>query len=267
MANRGTTRLNLGESSRVEENPRTPNSLNREQHNDRDRYKSANHNERVNRQRDSRTQDRTTQNRSNTNRNNTNINGHNQQHNTNEGLKPKAVKDTSNKKENYNTYLSKAIISLEEIYDIIEIKDKPIKEVFDRVLHNVKVTNEIVKNNKNVQSAAYIGHIQIIGNTLEYHRVSKVNFRAVPNLRRLVDTLSVYLYSTVDVQARNRKLNVVLTIVQEMEYQSLNYHSKIAYRLLRVFCVMIMYGNYVEASVLAKFMLIQIQLASERGNI
>lgn len=77
----------------------------------------------------------------------------------------------------------------------------------------------------------------------------------------------MYLYSTVDVQARNRKLNVVLTIVQEMEYQSLNYHSKIAYRLLRVFCVMIMYGNYVEASVLAKFMLIQIQLASERGNI
>lgn len=258
MDSRRTSRLKFSEaSSRNDTNPRTHSNINRGSQNQdtgqERRYQQSSN--RTDSQRGYR-EDREQRRNMNTVRGATSSNS-----------ERKPVKDASSTKDTYITYLSKAVIGLEEVYNITEIKDKPILEVFNKVVKDLSKTNKVLRNSKNVQSSSYVGHIQIIGNTLEYFRVSKVNFQAVTNLQTLVNTLQLYLHDTKDIAGRNKKLNAILVLIQEMESTTLNYHSKNAYRLLRIFCIMEMYGNYIEGSVIARFILVQVQLAIEGGNL
>lgn len=266
MKNKNTTRLNFSEeSSRNNTNPRTYSNINRDSYNqDTDQGRRYQRNEREKQQRSSNqrySEDSREQRSSSRNnpRNNPNIKSNN--------VESKPVKDATSSKDSYITYLSKSVIGLEEVYNITEVKDKSILEVFNKVVKDLNTTNKVLRNSKNVQSSSYVGHIQIIGNTLEYFRVAKVNFQAVTNLQTLVNTLQLYLHDAKDVANRNKKLNAILVLIQEMESTTLNYHSKNAYRLLRIFCIMEMYGNYIEGSVIARFIIVQIQLAIEGGNL
>lgn len=178
----------------------------------------------------------------------------------------KEVKTAKSSMDKYNSYISQAIVELENLYGISEYKHEEISKVFNQVLKDLNKKVGPVKMNLNARASAFIGHIQVIDNILQYYRMHKVEFNSLGNLREICSTLQLFIFDTKDVRGRNKKLNRLLIVLEEVERVNRNFSEKISYRLIRVFCILIMYGNYVDASVLARFILSQINLGIEGGR-
>ena len=183
-----------------------------------------------------------------------------------ERRRTKEIKSAKSSMDKYNTYISQAIVELENLYGITDYKHEEISKVFNQVLKSLNTKVGPMKMSLNARASAFIGHVQVINNILEYYRLHKVEFNSIGNLRELCTTLQLFIYDTEDVRGRNKKLNRLLIVLEDVERVNRNFSEKISYRLVRMFCVLIMYGNYVDASVLARFILSQINLGIEGGR-
>lgn len=164
----------------------------------------------------------------------------------------------------YVTVLSRLILSMEKVYGLskknnsgIAYADTGIREIVSMIKNDLSThsKDEILEMNKSVGKDVIL--LSYLCNRIRFFSYVKLNYKKYPALKEIATLLiSFTKKSTIGAQER-RSLNRIIVLLDEMDKKQPAVRVGLAYKYLRMFAIMVMYGNLCNASVLADFILNQ----------
>lgn len=154
-----------------------------------------------------------------------------------------------------------------------EVKDLEIKELNTHLLSVVKNLSSSVKRERNLEAAGVMASFMYISEIININEELKISFADHPGLRQVAGALTnivgkkdgrdIYKHKREFLQNRQIKVYLTALLVSLEQFENghgLRKNLQLNYRLLRLIYVLILYGNRLDALLLANFCANQVKL-------
>lgn len=171
----------------------------------------------------------------------------------------------------YNKKLSQVLNNIEDVYGLRAegadgkvIAVSGINSFLSETLVKLKHMSEAEKRKCKQTMGAHAAELQFIATYLRFYNTVKLSFKQIEGIREVTDVLLRFLH--VDTKSENMKyLNVVIRVLVTLDVKNPKSVNTLGYRYLRVFVLLAITADLVNASIVAEFLLNQISLA-ENGE-
>lgn len=154
-----------------------------------------------------------------------------------------------------------------------EVKDLEIKELNTHLLSVVKNLSSSVKRERNLEAAGVMASFMYISEIININEELKISFADHPGLKQVAGALTnivgkkdgrnIYKHKREFLQNRQIKVYLTALLVSLEQFENghgLRKNLQLNYRLLRLIYVLILYGNRLDALLLANFCANQVKL-------
>lgn len=136
--------------------------------------------------------------------------------------------------------------------------NRDIKEVVAEINHRVTTEGAEIIDSRNLAASKSLVLLSYISIRLKYYNKKRLDFSKYPGMRSAVRVLINFTKQrTVNMQTM-RSLNKLIELLVIIEDDYVQYRRGLAYRFIRLFIVLVLYGNFVNAAVVADFILNQL---------
>lgn len=200
-----------------------------------------------------------------------NINGPNQS-NFNQNVNSSGVRGGKIKTDSISKGLEKLLNEIEDKYKLdkevknraqksCKLKTLPIRVVHEYIISTVRLVPANVRRSRNIEVSGIMGSVLYLSHLMEFRNLCRVDFRDHPGITSLVGLLGkFYKYKDCNYE-KSSCLNAILESLELYESISMmRINTKLSYKLLRVFYLMVVYDNLIDASAIAKLILEQVSL-------
>lgn len=200
-----------------------------------------------------------------------NINGPNQS-NFNQNVNSSGVRGGKIKTDSISKGLEKLLNEIEDKYKLdkevknraqksCKLKTLPIRAVHEYIISTVRLVPANVRRSRNIEVSGIMGSVLYLSHLMEFRNLCRVDFRDHPGITSLVGLLGkFYKYKDCNYE-KSSCLNAILESLELYESISMmRINTKLSYKLLRVFYLMVVYDNLIDASAIAKLILEQVSL-------
>lgn len=271
-----TNRMNFGESTREKENPSTVSGYNdNEQGNGNGRNRGYSYNDKYKSSTNAprREQDEKSSTRQGYRGKVTNIEDRRQEREPVERSDGnKEVKQRENRKDNYTTSLSNVIYNIEDVYGLRvqgstgkAICNLPIDAFMSEFQLIIKQMPLLDKQEKRKAVGAHVAELMFVQSYLRYFRTAKLNFSNLEGISEVGHVLSLALHHDKTVNV-TQHLNILIRSLQSCDRMNPKARNTLSYRFIRLFIIAIATADLVHASILAEFILNQINHSEIGGS-
>lgn len=203
-----------------------------------------------------------------------NINGPNQS-NFNQNVNSSGVREGKIKTDSISKGLEKLLNEIEDKYKLdkevknraqksCKLKTLPIRMVHEYIISTVRLVPANVRRSRNIEVSGIMGSVLYLSHLMEFRNLCRVDFRDHPGITSLVGLLGkFYKYKDCNYE-KSSYLNAILESLELYESISMmRINTKLSYKLLRVFYLMVVYDNLIDASAIAKLILEQVSLTMD----
>lgn len=167
----------------------------------------------------------------------------------------------------YTKKLTEALNRIEDVYGLRTegadgkcIALSGINSFLSETLVKLKHMSEAEKRKCKQKMGAHVAEVQYIASYLRFYNNVKLSFKQIEGIREVTDVLLRFLH--VDRKSENMKyLNVITRILQTLDVKNPKAVNSLGYRYLRVFVLLAITADLVNASIVAEFLLNQISLS------
>ena len=165
----------------------------------------------------------------------------------------------------YIKMLSQIAMSLETTYGLhevnpetgIEIADCDADVVVEYVRNDIRAHGNDVKRLKNKNAARDTILLSYVANRIEFFGYIKVDFKKYPALQEVARILLAFTGHKTVTTENKRAIGKSVALMTELDKKQVMERVGLAYKYLRIFVVMTLYGNAVDASIVADFIISQ----------
>ena len=170
----------------------------------------------------------------------------------------------ANRKDNYMQALTNILFAVEEIYGLRDVVDgqpllhcdtKYIVGYFNQKLSDMSNTKVSELNARAGKELILLSYLTC---RLRYFGKKRLDYSKYPNMRKVTKVLKAFTRMKYVNQESLRGINIVISLLVEIDKKYINFRNALGYRYLRIFVILVMFGNYCNASVVADFILNQI---------
>lgn len=170
--------------------------------------------------------------------------------------------------EPYRRVMLRIINDIEDVYeldsDVItgapdRLRDAPIQKLSQRLIERIKFTTAGKKREKNKKASAKVASLLYIGYSMQFNGVVRLDFNDLAGQSDIRRYLIRYANVKGAKDSSKTDLNAILFLLDSFEKTRLiGIYEDVAYRLLRLFYILVLYDNLIDASVVASLILQQI---------
>lgn len=176
----------------------------------------------------------------------------------------------------YQKCLLKLINEIEDIYRLNtiadtntreEIRDLPIAQLNDYLTGIVPSLSAIAKRERNIKVSGVMAAVQYLSFNIMVKEEERVSFDDHPALPTLVKSVSYFTTGKQFLYDKDFEKNLIsmLTILEKYEEKSfMRINIKLSYKLLRLIYLLLLYGNKIDAAIVATFVNDQARKSLER---
>lgn len=168
------------------------------------------------------------------------------------------------KKDGYIATLSNTIIKIENAYGMQKMRgstpiaDLPIVDVITYFNKVITSCDKEELGSINVAAGREVVLLSYVTQRMVYYNKKRLDYSKYKNMRTITKVLFAFTKQKTTDKKTLRSVNKIITLLDEIDKRHVSYRNALSYRFLRIFVVMIMHGNYCNASVVADFILNQI---------
>lgn len=168
------------------------------------------------------------------------------------------------KKDNYITALSEILLKLENVYSMRtevngqRLLELPAKDVIAYYNDYVKSKSKEDLSKVNSQAGREVVLLAYLTRRMCYFKKKRLDYSKYSNMRTITKVLVSYSKAATVNETSIRDINKIIALLVDIDKKHVNYRNSLGYRYLRILAVMMMCGNYCNASVVADFILNQI---------
>lgn len=173
-------------------------------------------------------------------------------------------------KDSYLAKLDKLLGSMEDLVGLNELMpsgerltNANISDVIQFINAKVKTLSKEEISSVNISVGKNTVLISYISGRLTFYRKLRLDYSVYPCMDVVANVLLEFRLKSNITQESLRNLNKIVCILSEIDTHYLNYRFSLSYRFLRIFLIMIVYGNYCNASIIASFILEQLTLEGD----
>lgn len=168
-------------------------------------------------------------------------------------------------KDSYVQKFGEIIVELEKLYGLEETNELGVRYLELDIDSVMSYENNLVmaasvedKKRKNSEAGKYVVLIAYMKDRLEFYGKKKLNYSDYPRIDTVAECLLNFVdKETVSSQALNN-LNKVIFVLQGVDKRFVQHKFGLGYRFIRLFLIMVLWENYCNASILARFIIDQI---------
>lgn len=158
-------------------------------------------------------------------------------------------------RDNYLDSLERVIENIENIY-ISDVKDKTIIDVKDYVTRMVKELSKSSIDQLNDLAGKEIVLLSYISDRINFYQYCKLDFREYPLLEKVAKTLIQYNKAST-INGKNIKdISKIIYLLAKVE-NDIELRVGLAYRYLRIFIVLMIFGSFCNAAIVSDFVIRQ----------
>lgn len=172
------------------------------------------------------------------------------------------------KLEPYRRVILNIINAVEDIYELDvdvltgapdKLKDAPIQKLNEKLTARIKFTTAGNKREKNKKASAKIASLLYIGYSMQFNNVVRLDFNELTGESDIKRYLVKFVSVNSAIESKKTDLNAILFLLDSFEKsRMIGIFEDVAYRLLRLFYILVLYDNLIDASVVASLILQQI---------
>lgn len=168
------------------------------------------------------------------------------------------------KKDNYVTALSEVLLKLENVYGMRKeingqrLLELPAKEVIAYYNDFIKSRNKDDLSKINSQAGREVVLLAYLTRRMSYFKKKRLDYSKYSNMKTITKVLVAYSKAYTVNETSIRDINKIIALLVDIDKKHVNYRNSLGYRYLRILAVMMMCGNYCNASIVADFILNQI---------
>lgn len=173
----------------------------------------------------------------------------------------------------YMEKLKETVTGLEELYglmqnnaDGIPYMRMDIEDVMEYVNSTVSGMPDTQRVAKNTQAGRSVVLLCYLNHRLKYFGKSRLDYSAYPRADVIAEVLRDFLKKVDVTEVSVRNMNKLITILASIDKSFAQHKMGLAYKYLRLFVIMVVYGNYGNAGVLADLIINQLILGVEHDR-
>lgn len=173
-------------------------------------------------------------------------------------------------RDNYYNKLSEIADSIEEIYQLkqqnqlgVSYNKLGISTVIDYVRKQAEGMDSAQLGEYNLQVGRYTVLLAYLMERLSFFQKYEFSFESYPYLDIIADILIQFVRRNTITSDSLRQVNKIIEIMQDIDTKYVKFRFSLSYRYLRLFVLLILYRNYLNASIIAKMLLGQMIVEGE----
>lgn len=146
--------------------------------------------------------------------------------------------------------------------EIRPLSDLEIVQLNTIVKRSLEKQNDKERRATNIKASGVMGSVLYLDYLLKFNQEYRIKFNDHPGIGALVGLLSKFKTLETCKEYKRTYMNAVIKSLQMYEQSSLmRINTKLSYKLLRMFYVLVMYDNISDASIVANMLLYQVRYA------
>ena len=167
-------------------------------------------------------------------------------------------------KDSYILKLGEIASEIEKAYGLAEVNEMglayaklDIEDVISHVSGELKKLpkEEVFKRNQSAGRAVVLA--AYISGRLSFFGKVKLDYSEYPRMSVVAGILLAFTKKKTVTEYNYRQLNKIITVLAKVDQKFINHRFGLGYRYLRIFLLLILYGSYSNAGIIASFILDQ----------
>lgn len=127
------------------------------------------------------------------------------------------------------------------------------------------IKNKSAEEKKNINSNAgkIIVLIAYVSDRLDFYKKRKLDYNRYPRIDTIARCLLPFVQKDTISSTSLAELNKIVHILRHVDEHLVSYRSGLGYRYLRLFTIISLWGNYCNASIIAKLIINQLTLRED----
>lgn len=180
------------------------------------------------------------------------------------------MSESKQARDSYLITLSNIVTDVERAFqlqndnaDSVKYSDLDIIELVNVL--NVRVTTldkeEIASmNEKAARSLVLLSYTR---DRLDYFNKKRLDFSKYPGMLKISEVLLKFTKAKTVTENSLRDVNMIIELLAEIDSRYMNYRGGLGYRYLRAFVILVIFGNFFNAAIVARFILYQFIVKGE----
>lgn len=173
------------------------------------------------------------------------------------------------KKDNYVSAITDIVNKLENTYNMRAVCEDCIvaeldaKSLIGYYNDYVKSLSKSIIGKMNNQAGKEVVLLAYLTRRMKYFKKKRLDFSKYSNMKTIAKTLISYSKAATVNETSIRDLNKIIALLVDIDKKHPNYRTSLGYRYLRIVVIMMMFGNYCNASIVTDFILNQIVIKED----
>lgn len=174
-------------------------------------------------------------------------------------------------RDSYFVKLEEILQSVEQIYGLNEVNELNLAVNKLDITDILSITQQNVKNKKseeiykmNEEVGKQIILLSFLMQRLQFFKKLELSFSNYPLMSEIIEILSLFLSHDTISEDAIRKLNRIVAIIETIDKKYIKFRFALGYRYVRIFIIMILYKNYINASIVASLIISQVAIAEQK---
>lgn len=167
--------------------------------------------------------------------------------------------------DSYLASLSSIVTEVEAAYQLqsgnessVRYADLEIKDLINVLNSRVSALDKVEITNMNTKAGNSLVLLSYVSARLDYFGKKRLDYSKYPGMQCVVEVLLNFTKPERINENVLRSVNAIVELLAEIDERYINYRGGLGYRYLRLFVILILFGNYFNAAVVASFILSQL---------
>lgn len=168
------------------------------------------------------------------------------------------------KTDDYIVSLAEIIQRVENAYALTEATpsgvkylDLDIADIIKYVSANCTSLNRELITKRNIDAGRSIAILPYVSARLTFFDKKRLDFSHYPGMQKVAGVLLDFTSASRITEGSLASVNKIVEVLSAIDAKHVNYRGGLGYRYLRIFTIMVLYGNFCNAAVVADFLLKQ----------
>lgn len=173
-------------------------------------------------------------------------------------------------RDSYLVTLSNIVTDVEKAFQLQSDNDNSIKYSDLDIVELVNVLNMRVTTldkeeiaSMNEQAARSLVLLSYTRDRLDYFGKKRLDFSKYPGMLKVSEVLIKFTKAKTVNENSLRDVNMIIELLSEIDNRYMNYRGGLGYRYLRAFVILVIFGNFFNAAIVARFILYQFIVKGE----
>lgn len=166
--------------------------------------------------------------------------------------------------DNYLVTLSNIVTDVERAYqlqndssDSVKYADMEIVELVTVLNMRVSTFDKDERDRMHEEAGRALVLLSYTRDRLNYFNKKRLDFSKYPGMTKVAEVLLKFTKATTIDESSLRDVNMIVELLSEIDNRYMNYRGGLGYRYLRAFVVLVVFGNFFNAAIVANFILCQ----------